>query len=77
MRVDRESPSALEAGREALGREDWADAYRLLSGIDQAEPAPEELDGLADAAYGSDDLEAVWVPETVSCLVRRYFGTRG
>src|SRR5580765_5658695 len=37
--------------REAVARESWAEAYRILSDVDAAELGPSDLEGLAEAAW--------------------------
>lgn len=50
----------LPAGREALARHAWREAYDLLRAADSAGPlAPEDLEGLAEAAWWSGQLAAV------------------
>lgn len=43
--------TSVERARDAVSREDWPGAYALLSDVDQDDLAPEDLDGLADAAW--------------------------
>lgn len=53
------STDALEAGREALARHAWREAYDLLTAADAAEPLePPDLEGLAAAAWWTGRLEA-------------------
>jgi hypothetical protein len=43
---------ALDRGRQALGRQAWAEAYAQLSAVDRERPlGPEDLERLATAAY--------------------------
>ena len=50
---------ALEAGREALRRFAWRDAYELLESADAATPlSPDDLEGIAAAAWWTGRLEA-------------------
>lgn len=49
----------LEAGREALGRHAWREGYDLLTAADAVQPlSPEDLEGLAAAAWWTGRLEA-------------------
>jgi ATP/maltotriose-dependent transcriptional regulator MalT len=46
------SPTALQRGREAFGRQEWADAETLLSTADREDPiGPEDLGRLAMSTY--------------------------
>ncbi|MGH8571600.1 MAG: LuxR family transcriptional regulator, partial [Gammaproteobacteria bacterium] len=61
--------SALERARAAIAVEDWADAYALLHDCADPELRPDDLDGLADAAW--------WlcrVDESVAARQRAYAG---
>jgi class 3 adenylate cyclase len=49
----------LEAGRDALARYAWREGYELLANADAATPlSPEDLEGLAAAAWWTGRLEA-------------------
>jgi DNA-binding CsgD family transcriptional regulator len=55
------SMSALERGRQALARQDWQDAVAQLCAADTESPLePEDLEGLASAAYliGKDSVSS-------------------
>ncbi|MDQ3986355.1 MAG: adenylate/guanylate cyclase domain-containing protein [Actinomycetota bacterium] len=50
--------SPLEAGRDAIERHAWHEAYELLSAADAAEPlGPEDLESLAQSAWWTGRLE--------------------
>jgi class 3 adenylate cyclase len=60
----------LEAGRQALERHSWEDAYRELMAADAEAPlGPDDLERLADAAWWSGHVE-----ETIRHLERAYHG---
>ena len=59
MGVSNVAPETLEAGREALLRYAWREGYELLENADAAAPlSPEDLEGLAAAAWWTGRLEA-------------------
>lgn len=64
--------ATLERGRDAFGRQRWADAYRQLSAADRDDPLGlDDLERLATAAYliGKDDESAdVWTRAHHECL---------
>lgn len=53
--VTRQEP--LSRGRETLARGDWAEARRLLSAVSPEHLEPEDLEGLAEAAWAAGDYE--------------------
>jgi class 3 adenylate cyclase len=58
--VDSTVSNPLEAGRAALTRYAWREAYELLGAADGVAPlAAEDLEGLAEAAWWSGQLAAV------------------
>ena len=59
----------LGRAREAVGREAWADAYRLLSGLDPARLAPDDFAAFADAAWWTSRVE-----ESITARMRAYSG---
>ncbi|WP_411148841.1 LuxR C-terminal-related transcriptional regulator [Streptomyces sp. A30] len=63
------APEALRQAREAVAREAWADAYRLLGGIDPARLAPDDFAALADAAWWTSRVE-----ESITARMRAYSG---
>jgi class 3 adenylate cyclase len=57
--VAHAAADTLEAGREALLRHAWREGYELLEDADAAAPlSPEDLEGLAAAAWWTGRLEA-------------------
>ena len=51
--------SPLEAGRDAIERHAWHEAYEFLSAADAADPlGPEDLENLAQAAWWTGQLES-------------------
>jgi class 3 adenylate cyclase len=57
--VSHAAADALESGREALGRHAWREGYELLKNADAASPvSPEDLEGLAAAAWWTGRLDA-------------------
>lgn len=52
-----EPVAGIAAGRGALTREAWAEAYESLSAADTADLSPADLEGLADAAWWLGRLE--------------------
>ena len=58
----------LEAGREALGQFAWADAFRLLRPLRDSDVlTPEDLEGLAEAAWWHAELDIC-----IGCRERAY-----
>ncbi|MGH3697809.1 MAG: LuxR C-terminal-related transcriptional regulator [Pseudonocardiaceae bacterium] len=64
--------AAVDEGREAFGRQAWAEAYELLADAGEREPLdPEDLERLAIAAHlvGRDDESArAWERAHLACL---------
>jgi class 3 adenylate cyclase len=57
--VSQVADDRLEAGREAVGRYAWREGYELLDNADAIAPlSPEDLEGLAAAAWWTGRLEA-------------------
>jgi class 3 adenylate cyclase len=57
--VSQVADDRLEAGREAVGRHAWREGYELLDTADAVAPlSPEDLEGLAAAAWWTGRLEA-------------------
>ncbi|MFF5013064.1 LuxR C-terminal-related transcriptional regulator [Streptomyces sp. NPDC001165] len=63
------TPDALRRARDAVAREAWADAYRLLHGLDPADLSPDDWAALADAAWWTSRVE-----ESVAQRMRAYAG---
>ncbi|GCB50353.1 LuxR family transcriptional regulator [Streptomyces sp. NL15-2K] len=63
------APEAVRRAREAVAREAWADAYRLLNGMDPARLAPDDFAALADAAWWTSRVE-----ESIIARMRAYSG---
>ncbi|WP_225858954.1 LuxR family transcriptional regulator [Streptomyces albicerus] len=68
-RSGKASPEALRQARDAVSREAWADAYRLLSGMDPARLTPDDFAALADAAWWTSRVE-----ESITARMRAYSG---
>lgn len=59
----------LRQARDAVAREQWAEAYRLLSGLDAARLTPDDRAGFADAAWWTSRVE-----ESIDQRMRAYSG---
>jgi len=55
--VDETTSAIVESGRVALARRDWPGAQRCLSSVAPEELSPDDLEGLAVAAWAVDDTE--------------------
>ncbi|WAZ27277.1 LuxR C-terminal-related transcriptional regulator [Streptomyces cinnabarinus] len=60
---------ALRGARDAAAREDWAHAYRLLSGVDTARLTPDDCAAFADAAWWRSRID-----ESIVHRMRAYAG---
>ncbi|MDN0198739.1 helix-turn-helix transcriptional regulator [Streptomyces sp. S.PNR 29] len=67
--VDQPATEALRRARDAAAREAWADAYRLLSGLDTAALTPDDCAAFADAAWWTSRVE-----ESITHRMRAYSG---
>ncbi|MYS93531.1 MULTISPECIES: helix-turn-helix domain-containing protein [Streptomyces] len=61
--------TALRQARDAVAREAWAEAYRLLRGLDAGRLAPDDCAALADAAWWTSRVE-----ESITARMRAYSG---
>ena len=71
MTKNRTVGGTIDEGREAFGRQAWAEAYELLADASERELDPEDLECLAIAAYlvGRDEESAqAWERAHLACL---------
>ncbi|WP_246113629.1 LuxR family transcriptional regulator [Streptomyces montanus] len=59
----------MRQARDAVAREAWADAYRILNGLDPAQLAPDDFAAFADAAWWTSRIE-----ESIAARMRAYAG---
>jgi DNA-binding CsgD family transcriptional regulator len=64
-----ERTADVDRAREAIGRESWAEAYEELRAIDPSRLTPQDLEGLADAAWWLARL-----PESIAARGDAYSG---
>ncbi|MFF3334608.1 LuxR C-terminal-related transcriptional regulator [Streptomyces sp. NPDC002888] len=67
--VGRTGAGTLREARDAVAREAWAEAYRLLSGLDAARLTPDDWAAFADAAWWTSRVE-----ESIGRRMRAYSG---
>ncbi|MER5936624.1 helix-turn-helix transcriptional regulator [Streptomyces sp. NPDC001928] len=67
--IDRAAADTLRRARDAAAREAWAEAYRLLDGLDTALLTPDDCAAFADAAWWTSRIE-----ESIVQRMRAYSG---
>ncbi|WP_031482413.1 helix-turn-helix transcriptional regulator [Streptomyces bicolor] len=67
--IDRAAADTLRRARDAAAREAWAEAYRLLGGLDPARLTPDDCAVFADAAWWTSRIE-----ESIVQRMRAYSG---
>ncbi|QOV40376.1 LuxR family transcriptional regulator [Streptomyces ferrugineus] len=67
--IDRAAADTLRQARDAVAREAWAAAYRLLGGLDPACLTPDDCAAFADAAWWTSHVE-----ESIAHRTRAYSG---
>ncbi|MFI6007578.1 LuxR C-terminal-related transcriptional regulator [Streptomyces sp. NPDC051243] len=67
--IDRAAADTLRRARDAAAREAWAEAYRLLGGVDPARLTPDDCAAFADAAWWTSRID-----ESVVQRMRAYSG---
>jgi DNA-binding CsgD family transcriptional regulator len=64
-----ERTADIDRARDAVGREAWAEAYGGLRSLDPSRLTPQDLEGLADAAWWLSRID-----ESIAVRQRAYFG---